>query len=698
MSSEEVEKFGTWLARQLRRTGVTQADFAARLDVTRAAVSAWVNHRAEPREEMKRKIATQLGTDPSALFNLSADVAVELPRGWQHRPGHNDGGREYGNAAAFAFDADLAGLAREATQNSLDERYDDNEPVRVHFTLHELTGEHLDAFQQAIQWNSLQAHFTEAAKADQKVSRSLRVSLSNLAETRSLVLLRVDDYNASGLTGSEYDDGRYAAVVRRQLDSHKHTGGQAGGSYGLGKATLWAASRFGMVFMNSTLSRPWEGRTERRVVGRLDLPWREVEGRPYAGPAWFGEPETETRYAGVSRSWWADERTLADLHLTRASSEPGTSFLVVGAHDASGFAETLEEMRNKLVRSLEDNFWAAMVGGRTAGPLLEAQVTTLRNGHVDKPDHRVDPRQRHPALTRALKSYLDEETVSELTTSDQVVKAEVPLTVPPLKGKGFRGKGITHDAVLLLTHTDEEDEPLNHVVLMRGNRMTITDHRPRELPLGASPFRAVLLAGAATRGKGEDIQLAEEFLRASEPPEHNKWDRTEELTSLYERGAQTRLREFRTGIDETVRRLVGRRESNTDEGPSSLLELLQLDGSGSPGNRRAPGTAAIDKAEARVDSTGAWNVRVTLKLPDAQDVWQLAPVAKFAVRSGGRPSVEWMSLSPVDSCRIEDGHVLVEPGVRAATFEGVTDPATHPVKGNLARLVVDLQKPRGGVA
>ncbi|UUV28481.1 helix-turn-helix domain-containing protein [Amycolatopsis roodepoortensis] len=696
MTSGEVEKFGTWLARQLRRTGMTQASLAERLDITRAAVSAWINHRAEPREEMKRKIAAQLGTDPSALFNLSADVAAELPRRWQHRPGHTDGGREYGNAAAFAFDADLAGLAREATQNSLDERYDKKKPVRVHFTFHELTGAYLDAFKQAIQWDSLEAHFSEAAKADQKVSRSLKAALANLEETRSLILLRVDDYNASGLTGPEYDDGRYAAVVRRQLDSHKHTGGRAGGSYGLGKATLWAASRFGMVFMNSTLSQPWEGRTERRVVGRLDLPWREVGGVPYAGPAWFGEPETETKYPGVSRSWWADERTLSDLHLTRVGSDPGTSFLVVGAHDASGSAETLGEMREKLIHSLEDNFWAAMVGGRTEVPLLEAQVTTLRNGHIDKPDHRVDPRERHPALTRALRAYLDDDTVAELTTAGQVAKAEVPLVVTPLKGG--KGKGVTHNAVLLLTHTDEEDKPLNHVVLMRGNRMSITDHRPRELPLGASPFRAVLLAGYATRERGEDVQLAEEFLRASEPPEHNKWDRTEELTSLYARGARLRLKEFHTEIDEVVRRLVGRRESNSDEGPSSLLELLQLDGSGSPGNRRAPGTAAIDKVDARIDDNGAWNVRVTLKLPDAQDLWQLAPVAKFAVRSGGRPIVEWMSLHPVDRCRVEDDCVLVDPGVRAATFEGVTDPATHPVKGNLARLVIDLQKPRGGVA
>jgi hypothetical protein len=155
-------------------------------------------------------------------------------------------------------------------------------------------------------------------------------------------------------------------VVRRLLDSHKASGGRAGGSYGLGKATLWATSRFGLVMVNSTLSEPHEGRTQRRVIGRLDLPWHEVDGIAYAGPAWFGEPDTKTGDGVVSRSWWADENTVRALHMERAGADPGTSFLIVGAHDASGDATDLRDIHDKLVRSLADGFWAAMVGGARA--------------------------------------------------------------------------------------------------------------------------------------------------------------------------------------------------------------------------------------------------------------------------------------------------------------------------------------------
>ncbi|MFE1909571.1 helix-turn-helix domain-containing protein, partial [Streptomyces gardneri] len=286
MTEPKGEEFGSWLVRQLARADMKQVDLAQHLGLTRAAVSAWANGRAEPREETKRAIAAVFDIDLASVRNRTTDIASALPRQWRHRPAHADGGREYGNAAAFAFDSDLSVLAREATQNSLDERHDPTAPVRVRYVLHELTGDQLETFLAALQWDELRPHYEAAVIGRQKVSRSLRAALDDLDEQRSLLLLRVEDYNAAGLTGSEYQDGRYAAVVRRQLDSHKQAGGRAGGSYGLGKATLWATSRLGLVLVNSTLSTPHEGRFERRVVGRLDLPWHELDGEAYAGPAW----------------------------------------------------------------------------------------------------------------------------------------------------------------------------------------------------------------------------------------------------------------------------------------------------------------------------------------------------------------------------------------------------------------------------
>ncbi|MEU0130540.1 helix-turn-helix transcriptional regulator [Streptomyces sp. NPDC006289] len=690
---EDNEGFGVWLGRQLRRSGISQADFAKNLGLTRAAVSAWVTGRSLPRPELMVEIAKILETDVATLITRDADAGSDRPIGWYHRVAHQDGGREYGNAAVFAFDANLAVLAREVTQNSLDERLDPERPVRVRFTLHELTGEHLQSFLSALRWEQLEPHYAAAAQARHKVGRALAEGLRALREGSSLLLLRVDDYNASGLTGPEYGDGRYAAVVRRQLDSHKSSD-RAGGSYGLGKATLWAASRLGLVLINSTLSETYEGRTARRVVGRLDLPWREVDGVAYAGPAWLGEPDTEKEHEGVSRSWWADERVVAELRLERDSDDPGTSFLVVGAHDAAGSNDTLEDLHAALGRALSDNFWAAMTSGRSTSAMLEASVQSLRNGEVVVPEQRVDPLDRHPALVHALRAYIDGETVEELTAAGQVAAADVAFVVPPPRAAGRGSAGHDHRAVLLVTPAADMDERHSRIICMRGTRMSVTARTPRGVGVGVDPFQAVLLAGFATGDDGPATRAAEAFLRAAEPPEHDRWGTTEELTAAYA-NAPRRLTEFNAAMDAALRGVIGRRASGQDSsGPEVLRKLLRIDAPAVASGRRGQGHPIVDRISGKVDIDGAWTLDVTLTVPRRDNHWQLLPVVKFDVRSGGRPSLEWAELSAKENCQIVDGRLIIDPDVRSARFGGVTAVRSHPVAAAMAGVIVDIQQAR----
>ncbi|MFC8430775.1 helix-turn-helix domain-containing protein [Streptomyces sp. NPDC057253] len=689
------QEFGIWLERQLRKQGMTQTALADMLNVTPAAVSAWVTGRAEPREDRKRAIATALGTDEATVYTRKADAVTRRPVQWMPRPAHADGGREFGNAAAFAFEADVAVLAREATQNSLDEQHDPHRPVRVRYTLNELSGEHLRSFQDALRWSEIEPHLQAAATQKHKVGRVIAEGLRDMHESDTLLLLRVDDYNCTGLTGPDYgDDSKFAAVLRDQLNSHKGSG-VAGGSYGLGKITLWATSRLGLVLVNSTLSHAHEGRHERRFFGRLELPWHQNNGQAYAGLVSLGEADTEPAREGVARSWWADEETAKSLHLERENPDPGTSFLIVGAHDAAGDAESLQEMHEKLVRALADNFWAAMTSGRDGRPVLEASVTTLRNGQVVIPAEKVDPSRYQPARTRALKAFLDGETVEQRTDTAQVAMAHVSLWVPPRKDAGVRpGSSIEHKAVLLVTAADDEDQEPNRLVCMRGNRMTVMTRRVTDLPLSTDAFQAVLLAGKATGTTGDDVELAEMFLRASEPPEHNDWTKTEDLVTTYARGARARIDEFRKSMTAAVRSLVGRREARKEGGPAVLRELLRIDAFSTEA-RRPERHPVVRHVEGEVDARGAWNVRVEVKLPRREDPWLLVPVAKFDVRSGGKPSVEWAKLIAGENCRVEDDTLHFEPGVAIASFSGVTDASSHPVAARHARLIVDLQKGKG---
>lgn len=579
---ETGEEFGPWLARQLKLAGRTQAELAEELQLTRAAVSAWITGRSTPRPTVMADIARALGTDLGTVHTRTTDTQIGLPITWYHRRGYPDGGRDLGNAAAFAFDADVQVLARETCQNSLDERLTENgRPVRVRYTLHELTGEALDAFREAILWNELFPHYSAVSESagSQKVGRVVDAGVRDMYEKGRLLLLRIDDYNASGLIGDDYEDGKFAAVVRRQLESLK-SGHGAGGSYGLGKATLWATSALGLVLINSTLSVPHEGRTERRLVGRLELPWRQVDGRQYAGPAWFGRPDPESEGAEVVRSWWADEETVERLQLTRDNDEPGTSFLVVGAHDVASLDEKasdteldaeshdldqdvhedtrdLLKMHRRLVTALGRDFWAAMTGGGSRLPLLEASVRSLRNGEVVVPEEQVDPTREQPSRTRALRAHYEGATVDRLTEAGQVAARNVPLKLPRSGGAG--GTLGTHQAVLLVTEdTQDRDGAKNQVHSLRGNRMTVKRAGVPRLPVGTNPFQAVLLVGEAA---GESVPFAkdaEEFLRASEPPEHDRWGQSEELTLRWSPTAYRRINQLTTEVNNAVKEIVAR--------------------------------------------------------------------------------------------------------------------------------------------
>ncbi|MFH9418126.1 helix-turn-helix domain-containing protein [Streptomyces rochei] len=709
---ETGEEFGPWLARQLKLAGKTQAELAKELGLTRAAVSAWIAGRSTPRPTVMTEIANALGTDVGTVHTRTTDTRAGLPVTWYHRPGYPDGGRDLGNAAAFAFDADVQVLARETCQNSLDERLSENgRPVRVRYTLHELTGEHLDAFREAILWNDLFPHYSAVSElaGNQKVGRVVDAGVRDMYERGRLVLLRVDDYNASGLTGDDYGDGKFAAVVRRQLESLK-SGPAAGGSYGLGKATLWATSALGLVLINSTLSVPHEGRTERRLIGRLELPWREVDGRAYAGPAWFGRPDPDSQGAEVARSWWADEETATRLHLSRESDEPGTSFLIVGAHDVASLEGRTSEqdggprdeegpedtrdivrMHRRLVEALGRDFWAAMVGGGGRLPLLEASVRALRNGEEVVAETKVDPSVEQPSRTRALRAHYEGTTVDRLTESGQVASRNVPLKLPP--AGGARGATLgTHPAVLLVTEAaGDRDTPVNQVHSLRGNRMTVRKATVPNLPLGTNPFQAVLLVGEAAGSSAPFGKEAEEFLRAAEPPEHDRWGQTEELTLRWSPSAYRRIQNLTTEVNSAVRDLVARPKRGRSEGGEALRKALTVKSRPKAKVPTGPVVPVLDALEATIGEQGEWLITAEVKIPRGDEIVPMVPVAQLDVRSGGRPRLDWAELVAVEGCEVENGTLRFPPGTRRAKFRGATDVTSHPVRTTLTRLVVELR-------
>ncbi|WLQ48519.1 helix-turn-helix transcriptional regulator [Streptomyces poriferorum] len=691
-------EFDEWLVGLLRQRGMSQKELADAVNVTPAAVNAWANGRSVPRYEKIAAIAAALEVGVEDAVNRRNPKSSPADLEWVFQKAPDDGSRTGGNAAAYAFAANLEVLAREATQNSLDERYEQKLPVTARFVLHELTGSHLRKFLSALRWDSIEGHLREAADRRQKAGRVLVDGLNELDRTGRLFLLRIDDYNAAGLTGPEYEDGRFARVVRRTLDSGK--AGSQGGSYGLGKAALWAASRFGLVLVNSTLSQKQDGRDERRMAGRLELPWHALNGEEFAGPAWFGTQDKER--SNSARSWWADRATAESLYLERSDDSPGTSFLVVGAYDGSGDTEDLEEMYEQLAAGLAHNFWASMVAGGQSGPLLRASVAAWRNGQVVRHERDIDPHVHEPAKSRAVKAFLDGRTTSELTSRDDVLQASVKLRLPAMKLEEPRsggGNSGTHEAVLLVTPTSEDDPKPDRISFMRASRMVVKEKKVTDLPLGHRRFQAILLAGVATGGATPEAEAAERFLRTAEPPDHNDWTSTEDLTATYVRGARQAILDFKKAADHAVRELLRgqEEESDSDDGPQILRELLTLD---APKKARAQGFPSVHSVEGSVSESGSWHVRVTIKLPARDEPWVLAPVARFVVQSGGNIPVEWAgTLVPERNCELtRNGNILFRGGATRGVFRGVTDASTHPVAANMSCIEVDVPRAKEVVA
>ncbi|WP_336322973.1 helix-turn-helix transcriptional regulator [Streptomyces lavendofoliae] len=675
----------------LLQRDLSQKELAQLVGVTPAAVNAWAKGRSVPRYEKIADIAEALGVAVEDAVSRRPPESTRSELEWVFQRAPQDGSRTGGNVAAYAFAANLEVLAREATQNSLDERLERRLPVTSRFVLHELTGRHLQDFLAALRWSSIERHIREAADRRQKTGRVLLDGLNELQRTGRLVLLRVDDYNATGLTGPDYDNGRFARVIRRTLDSGKS--GAQGGSYGLGKAALWAASRFGLVLVNSTLSEAQDGRHERRMAGRLELPWHRVDGEDFAGPAWFGIRDRER--TNSVRSWWADDATAESLYMERSDSSPGTSFLVVGAYDGSGDTEQLEDMHDQLVNGVARNFWASMVGGEQVGPLLRASVSAWRDGHVVRAERFVDPHAHEPARSRAVKAFLDGRTTAELTSREDVLKASVTLRLPARKESDATDeqRPTSHEAVLLVTPTTEDDPRPDHIAYMRSTRMVVRYKKVSDLPLGHRRFQAVLLTGVAAGVDSPDAVAAEQLLRTAEPPDHNDWTSTDDLTATYVRGARQCILDFKRAAEHAIRQLLAgqEEESDTDEGPPILRDLLTLE---APTKARTQGFPVVHAVEGDVTDSGAWKVRVTVKLPERDTPWVLAPVAKFVVRSGGNIPVKWAGmLVPERDCELTaSGNLRFRAGARRGIFRGITDASTHPVAAGMSCIEVDVPR------
>jgi RNA polymerase primary sigma factor len=689
----------------MNRQGLSPAALAQELGVSAAAVSGWRSGAKRPSVRNLERIAEVLHVTPGYLqfgeggepAPQSADLAEGRERyrrdlRWYWRAAPRDRGREYGNAAAYAFETDLGTLARESAQNISDEKLATAPTVEARYTVSELSGADLESFLTAIRFDTMRPHLEAAQSTNRRAATIIGAGLE-MIDAGKLVTIRVEDFDAHGLTGPEFDRGRYMAVVRNVLDSQKSE--TAGGSFGLGWATFPSSSHFGLVLCNSKLSVAQDGRTDNRFVGVADLPWHAIGDEEFAGRGWFGIEDQADDEPGARRtvSYWENEAIAHDTHLHRPDTRPGTSFLIVGAYDASGAVDDIEAMAEKFSESLADNFWPAMVDKPDGPARLQVIVRAERNGQRILENY-VDPARHQPARVAAFEKHLGDDVVDTLDGPGDIVRRSVTLRVPRRTAEPTHDL-YEHEAVLLIAQADD-DQPSRPetapgaVTYLRGSHMVIQTARVGALPIGGRAFHAIVLAGEAA-GDDPPDRAADRFLRAAEPPAHNKWTGTAEITTSYVRGGKSAIDAFDAEVRKVVREVIRQPSRDLSDGPESLKELIRIVPPPPPGKR--PRVKSV-RAHA-IDHAGAWVItEATVTLPPRPDGrgWTLSPVLRFGTESGAPIPVGWANLEPIARCDLDDhGRLVTPPSARTATFNAVSDPGTHPVGARRATVLVDVR-------
>jgi RNA polymerase primary sigma factor len=709
----EMDSFTRRLRLAIARKGLTQQQLAEELGVSQAAVSQWTTGRKEPGRENLSRIARALGATRDWLaYGQGSEPMPDLDEqreeyqrsvSWVFRSEPPDEGRDYGNSNLWTVNWDINTLVRELNQNSIDVPVDPDLGVGIEFRLIRLTGTALTNFLRAIGWeghNGLEQHIRAASVSGQKLGTVLRGGLEDLGDPpRELMLLRFDDWGAQGLTGPEAGgEGNFAALARNNLHSNKQ-GANAGGSYGLGKAVLWRASRLATVMFRSDLAEPMIGDGvechQARIIGRSDLAWHQIDHLPFAGPGWYGhvdEVPTGTRAISV-----CENLALAfDLHLERDAgpfaelAPTGTSILVIGFNDpASDEAKSQDDLAADIARATIRNFWPAIEAGT-----LRVRVSTW-DGRTMTSSRDVtagDDRDTRPFVEAVRTIGLESAggTAARMANPGDVVVQRVPLTVPRKKAGENRHQETEHHALLVVRRaTDEETNAglIGHLGMYRGRKMIVRYDR-LQIP-GGLPFHAILLCGEAAGDTAED-QIAERFLRMAEPPEHNDWRVTPDMKVEYAQGGGTALRTLLENTKQQIRELVRPEIEDSDEGPQGLRELLRI--AGDPPPPVGKPTLNLDPRQSAIDESGRWTITGSIRVTDGR-AWRVTPVLRFVGETGGGQKVDW-SIDVDSPAEVEGAEILIPAGTRSVTFLGISDPASHPVSALECAVAVDLRNAR----
>ncbi|QSQ11213.1 hypothetical protein [Myxococcus landrumensis] len=444
---------------------------------------------------------------------------------WYFPPDH--GGEENGlNDAGIEFFRSSGSLARETVQNSGDARDPDaQKPVRVSFTLLNLKREDfpgIGAFTDVV----VRARDYVIGACDTEEERKANgeeffKNALKLLEAPSIPVLRISDFNTTGLEGNE--DGLMSPwyrLIRRQGTTSMH--GAGGGTFGIGQRAPFAFSDLRTVFYGT---RTKSG--DSSLIGKSILcTFKDAEAQRRRAVGFWGQKNSGEAVTALRNAAVIPENFRRD-HV-------GTDLYIAGFTRAGW----MDEVSFSIIR----NFFAALQAGQ-----LEVELSG-----PGTPVRRIDASTVHAVIDESLAQT---EASARPLAEKREVRAELEATrhylsalTHPHGGAPVAGTLTRLGEVKL--YLSLSDKAPSRVAFMRKPRILVFDRTQRA---GLQGYAGVFIC---ENDKGNWL------LAKMEDPSHVKWERDR----LKDGGSAT-LDEVNAFVRESLKKVAGLTQAGAQDIP-----------------------------------------------------------------------------------------------------------------------------------
>lgn len=374
------------------------------------------------------------------------------------------------------------------------------------------------------------ACFREQVLADLPEEPTSRENLLRFLDSPDPVVLEICDFGTTGLGGPTRADRIPVGTERtdfinflRNIGTPRDTE-HGGGTYGFGKAALYAISRCKTIFVDTLVG--YGAERERRLIGCHVGPRFETQEagmrKQYTGRHWWGTPDPVDGFVDPARGDAASLLALAMGLPAREEGRSGTSIMIL---DLETEGEDLRTIGQRIVEALLWSFWPRMMHDAPAARQFRCRVM------AGEEELEIPAPEDFPPLDlfcKAMREARAGEGENVHTISCQRPMRDLGVLAV---ARGFRSKRR------LLVPDDSSFFPVSHhIALMRPVELVVRYMKGTPLPDERFEWAGVFLVD-----DDDDVERAFAF---SEPPAHDDW-----IPQNMERGNQ------RTFVNVALKRL-----------------------------------------------------------------------------------------------------------------------------------------------